>query len=80
MNNSLKILEEAIKNKQPIVINWGQDELSKDKKDIKELSFWSDKENTFVSETGIWDLKLLYEIARGEVKNTSIEKVGDKGE
>ena len=76
MNNSLKILEEAIKNKEPILVNYGKDEFSKDKKEIKELAFWSEKENTFISDTGIWNLKLLYEIARGEVENTSIEKIG----
>ena len=76
MNNSLKILEEAIKNKKPILVNYGRDEFSKNKKDIKELAFWSKTKNTFVSDTGIWDLKLLYEIARGEVENTSIEIIG----
>ena len=75
MNNSLEILEYAIRTKTPIIVNYGKGEY--DDKDIKELAFWSNTDNTFISDTGVWDLRLLYEIANGEVKNTKIEKVGE---
>lgn len=70
-------LLKKLKEHQPIIVNYGRDELSKNKKEIKELAVWSNKENAYISDTGIWDTKLLIEIIRGEVKDTSIEKVGE---
>lgn len=72
MNNSLKILEWANKNKKPIIINMGKGNLSDE--EIKEKLIWDDNLKTYVGEEiGIWNLKLLYEIARGEVENFKIE-------
>lgn len=68
-------LLKKLKEHQPIIVNYGKGQY--DDKDIKELAVWSDKQNAYISETGIWDTKLLIEIARGEVENTSIEKVGE---
>ena len=72
MKNSLKILEEAINNKEPIIVNYGKAFINGG--DIKEPAYWDEKQNTYTSQTGVWDLKLLYEIARGEVEETTIEK------
>ena len=65
MNNSLKILEWAIKNKKSFIINYGDG--------TKELAYWDEEKQLYGSETGYWGFELLYEIARGEVENTSIE-------
>lgn len=65
--NLLKKLREH----QPIIVNYGKSEF--EDRDIKELATWDKKRNAYVSETGIWDTKLLIEIARGEVENTTIE-------
>ena len=65
--NLLKKLREH----QPIIVNYGRSEF--EDRDIKEPATWDEKRNAYVSETGIWDTKLLIEIARGEVKNTTIE-------
>ena len=72
MNNSLKILEWANKNKKPIIINMGKGILSDE--EVKEKLIWNEDLKTYVGEEiGIWSLKLLYEIARGEVDNFKIE-------
>ena len=65
MNNSLKILESAIKNKESIIVNYGDN--------IKELAYWDEEKKLYVSETGYWSFELLYQIAKGEVENTLIE-------
>ena len=71
MSNSLKILEEAIKNKKSIIVNYGKGYSTS--KNILEPAYWNEEKGTFISETGVWSLKLLYEIARGEVDDTTIE-------
>lgn len=65
MNNSLKILEWAIKNKSSFIVNYGDN--------IKELSYWDEEKQLYGSDTGYWSFELLYEIAKGEVENTTIE-------
>ena len=65
--NLLKKLREH----QPIIVNYGKSEF--EDRDIKEPAICDEKRNAYVSETGIWDTKLLIEIARGEVKNTTLE-------
>lgn len=71
MKSSLKILEEAIKNKKSFIVNYGEGILSKE--DIKETAYYDESIQKYRSDSGIWDYKLLYEIAKGEVENTSIE-------
>lgn len=65
--NLLKKLREH----QPIIVNYGKGYISDE--DIKEKAIWDNNKNAYISETGIWDTKLLIEIARGEVENTTIE-------
>ena len=72
INNSLKILEKSIKEKRPIVVNYGKGYFSDN--DVRETSYWDNDKQTYISQTGIWSLKLLYEIARGELENVSIEE------
>lgn len=76
-------LLKKLKEHQPIIVNYGKpiivnhDGRKFEDVDIKETAIWDDKQNAYISETGIWDTRLLIEIARGEVKDTSIEKVGE---
>ena len=65
MNNSLKILESAIKNKEQFIVNYGDG--------IKEIAYFDKEKKLYGSDTGYWGFELLYQIAKGEVENTSIE-------
>ena len=68
------LLEELIKiinNKQDFIVNYGKGYFSD--KDVKELAYWDEEIKAYRGETGIWSMELLYQIAKGEVKNTSIE-------
>lgn len=67
LENLLKRLQE----KQPITINYGKGCLSNN--DIKDYATWNDKEQAYTDSTGIWDLKLLIEIAKGKVEGITIE-------
>ena len=60
-----------MENKKPIIINYGKGYFSD--KEIKEKAEYDYSIGKYRDSTGIWEMKLLLEIARGEVKNTKIE-------
>lgn len=62
---------EAINNKEPITINYGKGFLSDD--DIKDYATWDNEINAYRDDTGIWDTKLLIEIAKGNVEGMKLE-------
>ena len=64
-------LLKKLKEHKPIIVNYGKGYITD--KEIKEKAIWDDDKKTYISDTGIWDIKLLIEIAKGEVKNTFIE-------
>ena len=66
---------EAINNKEPLIINYGKGMLSDD--EVKDYARWDNDKQAYVDDTGIWDTKLLIEIAKGEVENTKIEMESD---
>lgn len=66
----MTVLEKAISNHDPIIVNLGDD--------VKQLIYWSREENNYVGDIGIWDKKLLLEIAQGKVKGTTIELMEDE--
>ena len=70
-NDLLMKYLETINNKEPITINYGKGFLSD--KDIKDYATWDDEIKAYRDETGIWDTKLLIEIAKGNVEGTKIE-------
>ena len=66
----MKIFKHLEEHK-PIIVNYGKNPYTR--KDIKEPAYYDEKTKKYISETGIWSNKLLKEIARGEVEDTSIE-------
>lgn len=68
---SLKTLKDMINNHETFIVNYGKGYLGN--YDIKEKATWDDELKAYTSDTGIWSLKLLYEIANGEVEDASIE-------
>lgn len=72
----LKKLKDAIKNHEPIIVNYGKGIFSN--KEIKEITFWSKDKNKYVSETGQWSTELLLDIIKGKVENTSIELMANE--
>lgn len=70
-DDSLKKLKDAIKNHEPIIVNYGKGYFTNE--DIKEITFWSKDKNRYVSETGQWSTELLLDIIKGKVENLSIE-------
>ena len=71
MNN----LEEAIRNHEPIIVNYGKGKITKN--EIKEITFYNNDKDKYISETGEWDTNLLIDIARGKVEDISIELMQD---
>lgn len=69
-------IKEAIKNHEPIIINYGKGYITQE--DIKEVTLWNSEKNRYISETGQWSADLLQDIARGEVPNISIELMEDE--
>lgn len=69
----LKKLKEAIKNHEPIIVNYGKGYISGE--DVKELTFWSNEKNRYISETGQWSTELLLDIIKGKVEDVSIELI-----
>lgn len=69
--NLLKKYLEAIKNKQPLTINYGKGMLSNE--DIKDYATWDYKLGKYTDETGQWDTELLIDIAKGKVEGTTLE-------
>ncbi len=64
-------LLKKLKEHQPIIVNYGKGFISDG--DVKEKAEWDEEINAYRSETGIWDTKLLIEIAQGKVDDTSLE-------
>ena len=64
-------LLKKLREHQTIVVNYGKGILSDN--DIKEIAYYDDRIQKYRSNTGIWDTKLLIDIIKGEVENTSIE-------
>ena len=64
-------LLKRLKEHQPIVVNYGKGYFSDS--DIKEDAIWDEEINAYRSETGIWDTKLLIEIAQGKVGGMKLE-------
>jgi len=60
-----------MENKKPITINYGKGYFTEN--DIKDFAEYDYSIGKYRDSTGIWDIKLLIEIAKGEVENTSIE-------
>lgn len=69
-NDLLKKLN-VLKNHKPIIVNWGKSKFTG--QEILEESYWDEEKGMYGSETGWWDMNLLIEIAKGEVKGYSIE-------
>ena len=67
----LNDLLEWIENKKPLTINYGKGYFTD--QDIKDYATWDWSIGKYRDATGIWDMKLLLEIARGEVPETTIE-------
>lgn len=65
-------LLKKLKEHQPIVVNYGKGYFSD--KEIREPAYWDDEKNAYVSETGVWDTKLLVEIIQGRVEKTKLEE------
>lgn len=69
--NSLMKYLEAIKNKQPIIINYGKGFILD--KEIKDYASWDYEEGKYRDETGTWNTELLIDIAKGKVEGTRLE-------
>lgn len=69
-------IREAIKNHEPIIINYGKGYITQE--DIKEVTLWNSEKNRYISETGQWSADLLQDIARRNVPNVSIELMEDE--
>ena len=67
--NSLKKLKEH----QPIIVDYGKGLLSNDH--VLEKAIWNNEKNAYISETGIWNIKLLIEIATGKVEGMALYEV-----
>lgn len=62
---------DAIKNKQPITINYGKGILSNNY--IKDYAKWDYEIDKYRDETGYWETELLIDIAKGKVEGTTLE-------
>lgn len=72
---SLNELENLIKENKPFIVNFGK---GFNGKDVKELAYYDESIGEYRGDTGIWSYNLLFEIASGEVENTSLEEYDDK--
>ena len=71
MKNLLEELIKTINNKESFIVNYGKGFLSD--KEVKEKAYWDEEKKAYRSETGVWSMELLYQIAKGEVENIKIE-------
>lgn len=69
--NLLEKYLETIRNKQPIIINYGKGFISD--KEIKDYASWDYEEGKYRDETGMWNTELLIDIAKGKVEGTRLE-------
>lgn len=60
-----------LKEHKPIIVNYGKGYFRDE--DIKEEAYYDEEIQKYRSETGIWGNKLLKQILKGEVENTTIE-------
>lgn len=65
-------LLKKLREHQPIVINYGKGIITD--KDIKDYATWDDEVQSYKDETGIWDIELLIDIAKGKVEEAFIEE------
>lgn len=72
MKISLEQFTEIVNNHKDFIVNYGK---GSNGEDIKELAHWDSDREEYGSETGYWSFKLLYEIVKGGVDDTSIELV-----
>ena len=56
---------------KPIIIYYGKGYLSDE--DIKDIAYYDEEIQKYRDSTGVWGNKLLRQIVRGEIKNTSVE-------
>lgn len=76
IENLLDKLKMAIKNHEPLIVNYGEGNYKKE--DIKEITYWNTSKNKYDSETGQWSIELLMEIAKGKIPGYSIELMKDE--
>lgn len=60
-----------LKEHKPIIVNYGKGYLTEE--NVKEEAYYDEEIQKYRSETGIWGNKLLKQILKGEVENTTIE-------
>ena len=69
--NSLEELKVAIEQHKPLLVNYGKGYFTD--KDILDHATWDESIGKYRDDTGIWDTKLLLEIAQGKVDDTTLE-------
>lgn len=65
------IVSNHLKEHKPIIINYGKGIITNE--DVREKAYYDDKEQKYVSETGIWSNKLLRQILNNEIEDIKIE-------
>lgn len=63
-------LLKKLREHKPIIVSYGKGFISDN--EILEKAIWDEERKAYTSETGIWDTKLLIEIAQGKAENLSI--------
>ena len=71
MKISLEELIKVINNKEDFIVNYGKGYFSDE--EVRERAYWDEEIKAYRSDTGIWGMELLYQIAKGEVEDTKIE-------
>ncbi len=66
---NLKQLLMALTEHRPLEVDYGDG--------IFDYPVWDSEINAYRDDTGIWGMKLLVEIAKGEVENTSLSVLTD---
>lgn len=69
--NSLEELKVAIEQHKPLLVNYGKGFLSDN--DVIDHATWDESIGKYRDEIGIWDTKLLLEVAQGKVDDTTLE-------
>lgn len=64
-------LLQRLKEHLPIIINYEKGFITDE--DIKDYATWDKEQQKYTDETGVWDTKLLIDIAKGKVENISLE-------
>lgn len=71
IKNSLEELKVAIEKHKPLIVNYGKGYYSDN--DVLDHATWDDSIGKYRDSTGVWDTKLLLEIAQGKVDDTTLE-------